>query len=689
MEVQKIMNLISKDKVSLGVCYYPEHWQETEWENDLQRMLANGIKTVRIAEFAWNLIEPKEGVFDYSFFDRFLDVAEKTGMQVIFCTPTATPPAWLTKKYPEVLNATMEGVVYQHGFRRHYNYNSPKYQELSRRIVGRTAAHYASRSCIVGWQIDNEFNCEVAEFYSESDAAAFREFLKKRYGTLDALNEAWGTVFWNQTYTAWDEVDVPRATPTNRINPHRKLDFYRFISDSACRFAKMQSDILRRYVKKEDFITTNGIFGNLDSHRMTEESLDLMMYDSYPNFSYCLGLYQEEDPTKDRNWSKHLSEVRSISPHFGVMEQQSGANGSMEMMAPVPKPGQMTLWTMQSIAHGADFVSYFRWRTATMGTEMYWHGILDYSGRDNRRLAEVKDISGKLEQMDGIAGSSYDASVAVLRDYDNIWNGQADVWQRNLDEASIWGLYQACQHTHTPYDYVYIDHCKKDGLDKYKVVFYPHGAIFTEERAEILRHYVEQGGTLVFGCRTAYKDIHGICMTDTLPGLVSELAGVDIPEYTAVAPDIRSVTAMWGDTALRTTLFNDQLVAIGEAKIVAEYSEGYYQGAGALVHNHVGRGDTYYFGSVFTADVAQVFLEKLGVAEPYNGIITAPEDIEVAMRKSEMDGLDQKFMFVLNYSAEEQMIMLHKKLRNVYTGEVETGEQTLSGYGTRVYEVVG
>lgn len=158
-----------KNCISLGVCYYPEHWQESEWESDLQRMLANGITTIRIAEFAWSLIEREEGVFDYSFFDHFLDVAEKCGMKVIFCTPTATPPAWLTKKYPEVLNATMEGVVYQHGFRRHYNYNSPKYQELTKRIVEKSAAHYASRPCIIGWQIDNEFNCEVAEFYSESD----------------------------------------------------------------------------------------------------------------------------------------------------------------------------------------------------------------------------------------------------------------------------------------------------------------------------------------------------------------------------------------------------------------------------------------------------------------------------------------------------------------------------------------
>ena len=674
------MNLLDGKRITLGVCYYPEHWQESEWESDLRRMLDNGIETVRIAEFAWSLIEAEENVFDYSFFDRFLEVAERVGMQVIFCTPTATPPAWLTKKYPEVLNTTMERVPFEHGFRRHYNYNSPKYQELTRRIVEKSASHYAKHPAIIGWQIDNEFNCEVAEFYSESDTLAFREFLKKKYGTLQELNQAWGTIFWNQTYTDWDEVDVPRMTPTNRVNPHRKLDYYRFVSDSVCRYAKFQSDILRKYIKPGDFITTNGIFGNLDSHRMTEESLDFITYDSYPNFSYCLGLYVEDDPTKDRNWSKHLSEVRSISQNFGIMEQQSGANGSMEMMAPVPKPGQMTLWTMQSIAHGADFVSYFRWRTATMGTEMYWHGILDYSGRDNRRLQEVKSIYHKLQKMDGIAGTTYVAKVAVIRDYDNIWNEQADVWQKNLNQASIWGLYQACQHTHTPYDYIYLDHCEETDLSKYDVIFYPHGAIMTDERAGMLEGYVQDGGTLIFGCRTSYKDLNGICVTDKLPAKISGWTGVDIPEYTTVSPEEGAVRATWGDSELKTTLFNDQLTSLGVAEVVAEYEEGYYKGAGALIRHEYGLGKTYYYGSVFTADVAQVFLEKLGVSEPYAEIVRAPKDVEIAVR-------GEKYLFVLNFSKEEQTLCLNREVKNICTGHRESGHRRLKAYETRVYEI--
>ena len=241
------------DKITLGTCYYPEHWPEEMWEEDLQRMLASGIEVIRIAEFAWSKIEPREGEFTYEFFDRFLEKAEKAGMKVIFCTPSATPPAWLTNKYPEVLNANINGVLYRHGCRRHYNYNSPKYQELVKRIVEKSASHYASHPSIIGWQIDNELNCETSEFYSESDSAAFRVFLKKKYDTLDALNEAWGTVFWNQTYTDWEEIYVPRPTPSNSTNPHEVLDYVRFVSDSACRFAGMQSDILKKYVKPGDF----------------------------------------------------------------------------------------------------------------------------------------------------------------------------------------------------------------------------------------------------------------------------------------------------------------------------------------------------------------------------------------------------------------------------------------------------
>ncbi len=676
--------LINGKGIDLGVCYYPEHWDKSLWAEDLERMLAAGLHTVRIAEFAWSLIEPREGEYTYDFFDEFLDLAKEKEMQVIFCTPTATPPAWLTEKYPEVLNADMEGNLIRHGSRRHYNYNSPMYQRLCSNIVEKSAAHYAKHPAIVGWQLDNEFNCERDTFYSESDTAAFRSFLQEKYGTLDALNQAWGTVFWNQTYTDWAQVYVPRKTNTNSNNPHQMLDYYRFISDSVCRFAKMQADIIRRYAKGGDFITHNGMFANIDYQRLGRESLDVLMYDSYPDFGYELDTYSPEDIMKDRKWSRNLSEVRAVSPNFGIMEQQSGANGwNTRMEAPAPRPGQITLWTMQSIAHGADFVSYFRWRTAVFGTEMYWHGILDYSGRENRRLREVTEISKKLAAMQEIAGSKYAARVGIVRDYDNIWDSQLDRWHGRVERFSQKNLFTAMELLHVPFDFVYLEnHTALESLRQYEVLFYPHGVILNRERMTVLEEFVAAGGKLVMGCRTGYKDMDGHCVMECLPGLATKLTGTDVQEYSFVAPDEGKVMADWDGVKVEAAVFNDLLAPVGEnAKVLASYISSYYAGTPALIGNRFGKGEAYYFGGAFALDTARVFLERLGVAEPYADVISLPESCELAVRR----GGEAAYLFVLNYLAQPARLVLKRQVKDLWTGQDELGEVMLEGYGVKVY----
>lgn len=679
-------NILRGDQIILGTCYYPEHWPEEMWEEDLKRMLDTGIEVIRIAEFAWSKIEPTEGNFTFEFYDRFLKLAEKTGMKVIFCTPTATPPAWLTEKYPEVLNATMDGVLYRHGARRHYNYNSPKYQELAARITEKSASHYGPHPNVIGWQIDNELNCEKDVFYSESDTIAFRVFLQEKYGTLDELNKAWGTVFWNQTYTDWNEIHVPRTTPSNSTNPHEVLDYFRFISDSCCRFAKMQVDIIKKYTKPGDFVTTNGIFRNVDYQRMIKESLDFITYDSYPNFAYMVDSY---DPNSfgDREWSRNLTETRAISPIYGIMEQQSGANGwNTGMVTPTPRPGQMTLWTMQSIAHGADYVSYFRWRTCTMGTEIYWHGILDYSSRENRRIREVRQIYDKLQEMKDVAGSYYEAKVGILKDYDNIWDSQLDVWHQKLEQSSQTALFEAAQLLHTPIDYIYLsDDMTLEKLKKYTVLFYPHGTIFNESRAKLLEEYVAAGGNLVFGCRSGYKDMTGKCVMDKLPGLIRTLTGTDIPEYSFIAPDAGAVTVDWEGTTIEASVFTELLETIGDgAKLLATYTSDYYAGAGALISNSYGKGKAYYYGSAFNVESAKVFLKKLGVASPYAHIVQAPDTCEIAVRAKE----GRRFLFVLNYKKEPANITFMKEGKELYTGEIVKGNHVLPGYGTMVVELL-
>ncbi len=683
--------IVNGESITLGTCYYPEHWDRALWAEDLDRMLEAGIEVIRIAEFAWSKIEPREGEYTYDFYDAFLDLALEKGMKVIFCTPTATPPAWLTEEYPEVLNADKEGHLYRHGTRRHYNYNSPIYQEFCRNIVERSASHYGKHPAIIGWQLDNEFNCEKDQFYSESDTVAFRRFLKEKYKTVEGLNEAWGTVFWNQTYTAWSEVHLPGKTNTGTVNPHQMLDYYRFISDSVCRFADMQAQIIRKYCKAGDFITTNGIFANIDYQRMNRESLDFMTYDSYPDFAYALWDYRENDLMKDRRWSRNLAEVRAMSPLFGIMEQQSGANGWTDRMeAPTPRPGQMTLWALQSIAHGADFVSFFRWRTATMGTEIYWHGILDYSGRENRRLRELRTLALKVQRLQETAGSRYVEKVGILKDYDNIWDAQLDRWHGRVEEVSQDSLFTALQLAHVPFDYVYFtEEITSEALSRYEVLFYPHAVILTKERMNLLEQYVACGGRLVMGCRTGYKDLGGRCVMEHLPGLAAKLTGTDVVEYSFVAPDDGRVMADWDGTLMEAAVFNDLLEPLGaendeEAgaapRVLARYASSYYKGTPALIRNHYGRGEAYYFGGAFALDTARVFLQKLGIGEPYGDLLRIPEGCELAVRRKG----NHTYFFLLNYQKEMAQIEIRQPMRDLLEGGTVQGPRTLEPYGVCV-----
>jgi beta-galactosidase len=679
--------ILKGNKILLGTCYYPEHWDRGLWKEDILRMKENGIVAVRVAEFAWNKFEPVEGTYTFDFFDDFLKIAEEADMAVIFCTPTATPPAWLTHKYPEALNADINGNLIHHGERRHYNYNSPVYRRFTAIITEKMAEHYGKHPNIIGWQIDNEINCDISEFYSDVDTIAFREFLKEKYGTLDNLNTAWGTVFWNQTYTAWEEIFVPRKTVNNSHNPHFVLDYYRFVSESARSFVKLQSDILRKHIKSGDFITTNGIFANLDSHRMTAESLDFITYDSYPAFAYCLNTDPvHSDDLNDRKWGNNLSEVRSISKIFGIMEQQSGSPGwNTRMETPQPRPGQMTLWTMQSIAHGADYVSYFRWRTCVMGTEIYWHGILDYSNRDNRRLTELRNIYEKTQCLSSVAGTQYEAAFGVLKDYNNVWDSRVDAWHRRLDQASHSGIFQAAQVTHTPMDYVYIDDTASiEVLSKYPVLFYPHAVIMTEKCALLLEKYVEAGGILVLGCRAAYKDITGKCPMVNLPGLLQNLSGVDVKEYTFTAADEDMITVDWEGTEVDAPVFNDILESLGNARVLGRYKTSYYASSPALIVNEYDKGRVYYFGATFSRQGAKVFLEKLGIAEPYRNLFELPECCELALRRRGKEC----FFFVLNYSKETVDITLKMEMTNLYSHEKISGQIELPAYGTGVYRIL-
>ena len=674
---------IGLNRLVLGTCYYPEHWDASLWDDDLRRMEEYGIEVIRIAEFAWSFFEPEEGVYTFDFFDRFMEVVEKhPKIKVIFCTPTATPPAWLTEKYPEVLNARVDGTVLRHGGRRHYNYNSEVYNEFTRKIVTKLAEHYGHHPSIIGWQIDNELNCGTDVFYSACDHRAFRVFLQKKYGTLDALNRAWGTDFWNQQYTSWDQVHLQRPTAQDEPNPHLALDSLRFFSDSCIRYCKLHYDILRSSISEKQFVTTNGMFSHLDNHEMTDIALDFFTYDSYPGFGYSPE--RSDHDLYDRKWSYNLSKVRSICPTFGIMEQQSGPGGWVKKQTMrSPKPGQMRLWTFQSVAHGADYVSYFRWRTCSFGTEIYWHGINDYSNVPNRRCEELCRIHADFQKASALAGAKYRAQIALLRDYDNEWDGELDKWHGPLTWQSETAWFKASTFTHTPMDVVQLrESTTAAELGKYKMAIYPHAAILTEERAQILAEYVRQGGILIMGARTGYKDTEGHCPMMPMPGYASALCGVEVADFTTIFPE-DTVRLDLNGTTLKASLFSDILKVTGEnTRLLGTFASDYYQDEPAVTENSFGEGKAVYFGSAFTRESAEALLRLYGLADPCQELLELPACCELAVREKE----GKQYYFVLNYDTQKAAIKLHTPMKDLLSEKTLSGDSELEGFGVYILE---
>ena len=282
--------------------------------------------------------------------------------------------------------------------------------------------------------------------------------------------------------------------------------------------------------------------------------------------------------------------------------------------------------------------------------------------------------------MQELAGSRYEAKVGLVKDYDNVFDARVDKWHERIDWASETAIFSACQRTHTPLDYVYLDHTTPEEMAGYSVLFYPHPALMNAERAELLRRYVEQGGTLVLGCRSAYKDMNGRCVMDNLPGLLSDLTQADVTEYSFIAPDAGRVVIDWNGTELEASIFTDLVDAVGSGRLEGTYASDYYAGSGALVSNRVGDGTVYYYGTAFSEQAARVFLEKLGVAEPCKEAILVPESCELAIRTNGWN----RYLFVLNYLNKPAAVQLRRTMVNLSTGEEISGRVEIPGYGTLV-----
>ena len=526
---------------ALGVCFYPEQWPQDRWGLYAARMRALGMTYVRIAEFAWSRIEPRAGQFSWGWLDAAIETLAAEGLKIVLCTPTAAPPAWLARAHPDILSVDVTGQRRDHGGRRHYDFASRVYREHARRITRAIANRYGTHPAIVGWQIDNELS--EHQSYSTDALFAFQEWLGERYAGVEQLNEAWGTVFWSQEYGSFDEITFPNHV-VEAPNPSHQLDFIRFSSDQLVRFQEEQAAILRE-CSPGRWITHNFMRLQPDfDHYRAAKCLDFVSWDSYPTggVEYS-GLPGDEKRRWGRTGHPDLIALnhdlyRGLlgGRSFWVMEQQCGQINWAETN-PLPAAGAVALWTAQAWAHGANVVSYFRWRAATMAQELMHSGLLRHDESLDRGGEEVSALN-----LGHLPNAPVTASVALLHDYESLWaydlqphNRAATYWQQFLL------FYTALRSLGVDVD---IRHPDND-LASYRLIVAPALQLMTESRAAHLASYAGFA-ELIFGPRTAYRTQTGRVHERGQPGPLRDLVGCSLLNFDGI---LDGATVSIGDHA--------------------------------------------------------------------------------------------------------------------------------------------
>ena len=586
------------NKFLFGCCYYPEHWEKENLTKDLRRIKDLGFNCIRMGEFSWSMYEREEPKYDFSLLSEAVSEAKRLGIFVILGTPTAAPPRWLTEKYPEVLCTNYNGVVMQHGSRQHHNHTSEIYLKYCAAITEAMVKHFAEFSNVIGWQIDNELNCHRSESYSKTDDIAFSKWLKEKYKTIENLNECWGNRFWSLKFNSFSQITCPRPNPAYP-NPSWMTDYYLFLSDSVVSFASQQTKIIRKYMPKA-FITHNGYFGNIDYKKLTRESLDVLSFDSYPEFQ------EQHQRSLGRSVAYRLAQTRSCSEKFLILEQQSGPGGQSSYLLPTPIPGQIRLWTYQDIAHGATGVLYFRYRTALFGAEQLWYGIYDHDCEENYRSSEIREIASELHRIgDVFLNNRPKHDVAIYYDYHNTCVDKAESFAKS-DARFIFGELNK-KNIHA--DLISGD----DDFDKYKVVIVPHITVVSETLVQKLEAFTENGGIAIISARSGVKDKNAHYLPSKAPGVFRDLAGSAVDWFTAM-PAHESQSVSYNGKSYAVSDYYEMVVP-EKAEAIGVYTDGFCKDKCAISrYNNV-----YYIGfySNTSADIyVDIIKQHIEYREP-------------------------------------------------------------------------
>ena len=640
-----------KDLTLTGAYYYPEHWDESQWERDLKQMHELGFEFTHFAEFAWAQLEPQEGVYDFSWLDRAVALAAKYDLKVVMCTSTATPPVWLSRKYPEILLKSEDGTVQDHGARQHASFASPVYRKLAYRMIEELARHYGNDSRIIGWQLDNE---PAVQFdYNQAAEEAFREFLKEKYHhNIQELNAAWGTAFWSEVYSRFEEITLPK-TAQMFMNHHQILDYRRFAAKQTNDFLNEQCRLIKKYAKNQ-WVTTNYIPDYDKGHIGGSKDLDFVSYTRYMVYGDNEGIgrrgYRVGNPLRIAMANDFF---RPVNGTYGVMELQPG-QVNWGSINPQPLPGAVRLWLWSVFAGGSDFICTYRYRQPLYGTEQYHYGIVGTDGvtvtpggREYELfMKEIRSLRKDYRPKEDKPKTYLKRKTAILWNPENYWSidrqKQNATWNTF---AHVEKYYRTLKFYAAPVDFI----SEEKDFSQYPVMIVPAYQLADKELVARWKKYVEEGGNLVLTCRTAQKDRFGRLPEAPFGSMIDELTGNHMEFYDLLLPQDPGQVKMDGKVYTWNT-WGEILQPGASNEVWATYTNEFYEGKPAVTFRKLGKGSVTYIG----VDSSDGALERQVLDKLYSRLQIEVMNLPYGVTMEYRNGLG----IVLNYSDQPYQFAL-------------------------------
>ncbi|MFG3017915.1 beta-galactosidase [Streptomyces sp. NPDC048254] len=622
--------------IAYGGDYNPEQWPEEVWAEDMRLMREAGVTMVNVGVFSWALLEPSEGVYDFARMDRILDLLHANGIAADLATPTAAPPAWFFRAHPDALPVDRDGRNLSYGSRQTFCPSSPAYRTAALRIAGALAERYAEHPAVAMWHVHNEYGCHNAACYCDTSAAAFRTWLRARYADdLDALNHAWGTTFWSQWYYDWEEILPPRATGAPP-NPTHQLDWRRFCSDELLSLCTAERDILRRaapHIPATTNLMVLRTFDALDYWRWAPE-LDIVSNDHY---------LMSDDPESDIDIALSADLMRSLAGGPWMLMEHSTGAVNWQPVNRAKHPGEMRRNALANVARGADGIFFFQWRAAKAGAEQWHSAMLPHAGTESRIWQDVVQLGSDLDALAEVRGSSVDAQVAIVWDWDSRWAlelpSQPSGALRFQDLVRDW--YTPLWRAGVAVDFVRPD----ADLDRYRLVLAPSLYLVDDAGAANLAGFAERGGTLAVGFHSGAVDENCHVRPGSYPGAFRDLLGVRTDELFPLLPGQTLQLTGQAPAGATATLWSERIQLAG-ADLVASFADGPLAGSPAVTRHTSESGTAWYLATRPDPATLAALMDRIREDADVQPVLTdAPGGLEVVRRS----GTDADYLFLIDH----------------------------------------